>query len=418
MVAESYLSMAVSDARLLTASRVVVVDDHPANVLVLRRLLEAGGISGIEGYTDPQLGLGRCLESPPDLLLLDLRMPGLDGFGFLAELRASLPAGAFLPVLVLTADDSTETKAQALASGAKDFLAKPFDASEVVLRVRNLLETKDLYSRLQRHNAQLQGELDEQLAGERREAEEFDRRAQRVEDALVDDAISMVYQPIVSLEDGCLVGVEALARFRPEPHRPPNEWFAEAAAVGRGVELEVKAVAQGLAQLGELAPNLYMSVNASPMAVVGPELDELLGAYPCDRIMLELTEHTQVNDYGALLDALSGHRRDGVRIAVDDTGAGYAGLQHLLRLRPNVVKLDMALTRDINVDPARRALAAALVAFAKEIGAVLVAEGVESADELWTLKALGVSAAQGYRLAPPGPVSALRSDYERAFGAS
>lgn len=173
MLAESDMSVAISDASLLTESRVVVVDDHPGNVLVLRRLLEMGGLQDVEGYTDPRLALERCLESPPDLMLLDLRMPGLDGFAVLAALRAALPAGAFLPVLVLTADDSAETKSQALASGAKDFLAKPFDATEVVLRVRNLLETKDLYSRLQRHNAQLQAELDEQLARERREAAEF-----------------------------------------------------------------------------------------------------------------------------------------------------------------------------------------------------------------------------------------------------
>ena len=109
-------------------------------------------------------------------------------------------------------------------------------------------------------------------------------------------------------------------------------------------------------------------------------------------------------------------RRAGLRIAADDTGAGYSGLQHLLRLRPNVVKLDIALTRSIDVDPARRALASALVTFAGEIGAVLVAEGVESVGELRSLRALGVSAAQGYRLARPGPMSALRAEYRDTFG--
>lgn len=412
------MSVAVAGASLLTESRVVIVDDHPANVLVLRRLLELDGLQDIAGFTDPQEALAQCLESPPDLLLLDLHMPGLDGFEVLAALRAGLPAGGFLPVLVLTADDSSETKSQALASGAKDFLAKPFDATEVVLRVRNLLETKDLYSRLQRHNVQLQAELDEQLAFERREAEEFFRLAERVEDALASDSMSMVFQPIVSLVDGSMIGVEALARFVAEPHRPPNEWFAEAAAVGRGVELELKALERGLAQLGDLAPPLYMSVNASPLAVARPELAELLQEYPGERVVLELTEHTQVQDYGALLQALDGPRREGVRVAVDDTGAGYAGLQHLLRLRPNIVKLDIALTRDIDADPARRALAAALVAFATEIDAVLVAEGVESAGELRTLQALGIPAAQGFRVARPGALCTLRPRYDEAFAAN
>src|SRR5947209_17209858 len=152
------------------------------------------------------------------------------------------------------------------------------------------------------------------------------------------------------------------------------------------------------------------------MAAVVPPLATLLGGYPGDRIVLELTEHTRVQDYEALLGALGGPRSHGVRIAVDDTGAGYAGLQHLLRLRPNVLKLDIALTRSIDTDPARRALATALVGFAAEIGAVLVAEGVESVDELRSLRMLGIPAAQGFRLGRPGPVSALRDSYRDAFG--
>lgn len=415
MCADSDMSVAVAGADVLSDSCVVIVDDTRANVTVLQRLLEADGLLGVEGFTDARLGLDRCLESPPDLLLLDLRMPCLDGFGFLDALRAALPAGAFLPVLVLTADDSAQTRSLALASGAKDFLTKPFDATEVVLRVRNLLETKDLYSRLQRHNARLQAELDEQLAHDRLEADEFARRAQRVDETLSGDTVSMVFQPIVSLVDGHVLGVEALARFDAEPCRPPNEWFAEAAAVGRGVELELKAVERGLAQLDALDADVYMSVNASPDAVVAPALADLLDAYPGNRIVLELTEHTRVQDYGALLEALDRPRTAGLRVAVDDTGAGYASLQHLLRLQPNVVKLDVALTRNIDGDPARRALASALVAFAEEIGAVLVAEGVETPAELRTLRGLGISAAQGYQLARPGPVSQLRPEYRTAF---
>jgi EAL domain-containing protein (putative c-di-GMP-specific phosphodiesterase class I) len=113
---------------------------------------------------------------------------------------------------------------------------------------------------------------------------------------------------------------------------------------------------------------------------------------------------------------LARSRAQGVRIAADDTGAGYSGLQHLLRLRPNVVKLDIALTRHIDEDPARRALASALVTFADEIGAALVAEGVETVGELRALRALGIAAAQGYLLGRPGPMSELRADYSDTFG--
>jgi EAL domain-containing protein (putative c-di-GMP-specific phosphodiesterase class I) len=225
----------------------------------------------------------------------------------------------------------------------------------------------------------------------------------------------VVYQPIVSLVTGRLLGVEALARFRAEPYRPPNEWFAEAEAVGRGVEMEIRAVELALGQLDALPAGTYMSINTSPAAAVVPRFTALVGRYPGERIVLELTEHTRVQDYEALLAALEVPRSHGVRIAVDDTGAGYAGLQHLLRLQPNVLKLDLALTRSIDADPARRALASALVTFAGEIGAVLVAEGVESVSELRTLSALGIPAAQGYHLARPASLDALPPDYDGAF---
>ena len=401
----------------LGQSRVVIGDDNASNVAVLERLLRSAGLQHLEGFTDGRLAVDRCLESPPDLLLLDLHMPGLDGFGVLDGLHAALPLGAFLPVLVLTADADAEVRQQALGAGAKDFVTKPFDPGEVVLRVRNLLETRHLYARLERRTIQLRAELDEQLARERRDAEELERRARRVDDVLAENRLSMVFQPIVSLVDGHLLGVEALARFHGEPSRPPDEWFAEAEAVGRGVELELNAAALALQQLEALPPGTYMSINASPRAAAVPGLAALVDGYPGDRIVLELTEHTQVEDYGALLAALEGPRSQGVRIAVDDTGAGYAGLQHLLRLQPNVLKLDLALTRSIDTDPARRALAAALVSFAGEIDAVLVAEGVESVSELRTLSALGVSAAQGYHLARPGPLSALPTAYGEAFAA-
>ena len=400
---------------LLGSSRVMVVDDSPANVRLLQRLLHDAGVTAVEGFTDPHPALRRCKESLPDVLLLDLHMPGLDGFGVMEALHSLLPADAFLPVLVLTADEDAVVKQRALAAGAKDFLTKPFDAIEVVLRVRNLLETKDLYTRLQRHNARLQAELDAQQAAKRRQAEAFRESERRIEQVLAENLLSMVFQPIVSLVDGRLVGAEALARFEGEPRRPPNEWFAEANTVGRGVDLELHAVERALGQLGDLGFGAYMSVNASP-ATIGPGLASLLARFPGNRIVLELTEHTRVGDYEALVEGLVRSRSEGVRIAADDTGAGYSGLQHLLRLRPNVVKLDIGLTRNIHEDPARRALASALVTFAAEIGAVLVAEGVESVGELRSLRALGIPAAQGYRLGRPGPMSALRAEYGDMFG--
>ncbi len=129
-------------------SRVLIVDDNPANVLLLQRLLKAAGLVNVDGYTDPRAALDRCMASVPDLLLLDLHMPPPDGFQVMEALQSGLPPDVFLPILVLTADAGSEIKRQALAAGAKDFLTKPLDNVEVVLRVRNLLETQQLVRHL------------------------------------------------------------------------------------------------------------------------------------------------------------------------------------------------------------------------------------------------------------------------------
>jgi EAL domain-containing protein (putative c-di-GMP-specific phosphodiesterase class I) len=135
-----------------------------------------------------------------------------------------------------------------------------------------------------------------------------------------------------------------------------------------------------------------------------PEFARGLLSVPPARVVLEVTEHAAVEDYGSLEQALRGHRARGMRVAVDDAGAGFASLRHILRLAPDLIKLDLSLTRDIHRDRSRRALATALISFASEIGAEIVAEGVEARDELEALAALEVGFAQGYYLGRPGPL--------------
>ena len=144
-------------------------------------------------------------------------------------------------------------------------------------------------------------------------------------------------------------------------------------------------------------------MNASPKTILSGELANTLIGMPAERIVLEITEHAHVDDYEGLLRALEPLRSRGVRLAVDDAGAGFSSLQHILQLRPDVIKLDMALTRHIHLDPARRALASALVAFARNTNSRIVAEGVETALELEALRAIGIEKAQGYFLGRPMP---------------
>jgi EAL domain-containing protein (putative c-di-GMP-specific phosphodiesterase class I)/CheY-like chemotaxis protein len=386
----------------LGEARVLVVDDVEANVVLVQHLLLDAGIGEVRMLTDARQAVDTCLEMDPDLLLLDLRMPHMDGIAVLAQLRDVLPADTFLPVVVLTADISVEARERALDLGARDFLTKPFDRVEVVQRVRNLLELKHLYRDLQEHSRGLQAELDLQEEERRSEMARFEEQERRVARAFGVDARTLAYQPIVDLVTGDLVGVEALSRFRCEPVRPPDQWFAEATAVGRGAELELHAIADAVQRLRWLPEPLLLSVNASPSTAMHPGLAEALAHVPGRRMILELTEHAVIEDYDPLLESLDVVRAQGVQIAVDDAGAGYAGLQQILRLRPDIIKLDIHLTRGVDADPVRRAMAAALVTFGSETGAVIVAEGIETATEHSTLQELGVPWGQGFHLGRPG----------------
>ena len=247
----------------------------------------------------------------------------------------------------------------------------------------------------------LAGMLSEELEREERDTAVRRGQLKRIRGVLEGEGLSVVLQPIVELAGGRVVAAEALSRFAAEPRRPPDAWFAEAAAAGLGVELELAAIRLALGRLDALPVAVRLSLNVSPAALLSPELVEALAAVPGARLALELTEHAPVEDYAALGAALAGHRSRGVQLMIDDAGAGFASLRHVLGLHPDVVKLDLSLTRDIDGDPVRRALAASLVAFAREIGATIVAEGIETRAELETLQALGVTHGQGYFLARP-----------------
>ena len=150
-----------------------------------------------------------------------------------------------------------------------------------------------------------------------------------------------------------------------------------------------------------MPPGTYLSLNVSPQTVMSPLLSDLLATLPCEGIVLEVTEHVGIDDYDALTDALGRLRSWGLRIAIDDAGSGYASLRHILNIRPDIIKLDIALTRAIDSDPARQALAIALVSFRQDIDAVLVAEGIETLAELEALVRLGLRHGQGYYLGRP-----------------
>jgi EAL domain-containing protein (putative c-di-GMP-specific phosphodiesterase class I) len=240
----------------------------------------------------------------------------------------------------------------------------------------------------------------DQLDREQLESEKRRLEWSRIRSILDRDDVDVEFQPVFDLVDWKIVSLEALARFWTEPMRSPSVWFAEAAEVGLGVELELAAIRSALQRLDDFPPDVALALNVSPTTALEPRFCELL-LDVADRVVIEITEHAQVDDYEALSDALAPLRARGAQLAIDDVGAGFANLRHILRLAPDLVKLDLSLTQEISRDPAREALASSLVGFAEGVGAAIVAEGISSDEDLAMLRSLGVDYGQGYHLARP-----------------
>lgn len=209
------------------------------------------------------------------------------------------------------------------------------------------------------------------------------------------------FQPVISLASGRLIGYEALARFPGFHGRPVATMFAQAQGAGLGPELEAEAIRAALEPLGR-PPGTHLAVNVSPSAMSSPEIAAALPDDLTD-LVVELTEHELFADDEALAKALRSLRDRGARIAIDDTGAGYAGLKQLMRIKPDIVKLDRDLTRAIHADPPRMALVESFVRFSGRIGATVCAEGIESIEDLTALADLDVEWGQGFAVCPPSP---------------
>ena len=226
---------------------------------------------------------------------------------------------------------------------------------------------------------------------------EADARA-IIQTVLETGAFGPFFQPIVDLNTGAVLGYEALTRFT--DGQRPDLAFSAAAQAGLGIALEVATITATIAAAkATLPPVAYLSLNVSPELVHAGHLGQLL-AGQTRPIVLEITEHVAVDDYAELRRELSALGPT-VSIAVDDAGAGYASFRHILELAPQAVKLDVALVRGIDADPARQALIAGMSYFAVRRKIHLIAEGIETSAELQTLRSLGIHFGQGYLLGRP-----------------
>jgi DNA-binding NarL/FixJ family response regulator len=300
---------------------VLIADDSAMNRQTLAEIIErSDGLELVGIAKDADEAIDLASRRQPDVALLDVRMPGGGGPRAAREIRLRCPDSRIIALSAFGDDRSVDDM---LASGATSYLTKEASFDDIVDSIKRSVNGDALLSSAVA--AHVVAELGARLKLEQGQAEDHLGKERRVR-ALLEggDGLTMVYQPIVALTSGVMVGVEALARFALPPRRTPDLWFAEAVDIGLGAELQLIAVARALPALDRLADDVYVSINVDPTTASSPELASIIERWPADRIVIELTEHAPASDYPSLRAALDAFRRSGVRIAVDDAGDAVA----------------------------------------------------------------------------------------------
>ena len=373
-----------------TQARVLVVDDEVDILSIYARVLGREGMDVEE--TESAESAMTCFRSHrPDVIVTDLWLPGMDGIGLLREVRK---IDLDVPVVLVTATPSLDSAIRAVEYGALQYVVKPVRPDEIVAVVRKAVNLG-------------------RLAQVKREALKLVDGDWQLGDPVALDVtfrgalttLRTLMQPLVSFRERRVFGYEALMRSGEPRMRSPGQLLSAAERLARvhdlGRRLRERAAA-AFATLEDTEPLLF--VNLHPQDLLDPELfaaEAPLGQI-ASRVVLEVTERTPLDAVSDVKGRVDRLRELGFRVAIDDLGAGYAGLTAFSLLQPDVCKLDMALVRDVDTLDTKRKLCQSMVELCQELGILLVAEGVETAAECDTLVAIGVDILQGYLFAKPG----------------
>lgn len=379
--------------------RVLIAEDEPTVRDALSDLIRReGDLELVGAAADAFQAIELARVHQPDVALVDVKMPG-GGAQAARGIRVLCPQTR---ITAVSAYDDRGSVLEMLGAGAAGYLVKGTPAGEILEAIRSSARGHGALS--QEVTADVIRTLAGQLKREEFQAERRKSDIQQVRRLLGGGGIAVVFQPMVDLATAAVIGLEALVRFESKGGRPPTGWFERAASLGLLVELELAAARCSLRRLKDVPGSAFLALNLSPDTATSPRFLEEIAGLPGERVVIEVTEHARVDDYDALNHSLAHLRARGVRLAIDDAGAGFASLQHIVRLSPDFIKLDMTLTRGVDADPVRRALATALISFASEIGAAIIAEGIETEAEFQTLLGLGVPYGQGFYLGEPAPL--------------
>jgi EAL domain-containing protein (putative c-di-GMP-specific phosphodiesterase class I)/CheY-like chemotaxis protein len=368
--------------------RVLLVDDEPVVANSLLRILGAAG-HVVTIASDGREAIALVESKAFDVIVSEIRMPHVDG---LTLLRAVRGRDLDVPVVFLTASPTLETAVEAIEHGAFRYLVKPFDGKELA----DLVERAARLHRLARVRREASAQFPGKLLGDRAGLES--RYASAVEKMWI------AMQPILSWRNRTVYAYEALLRTDEPTLRNPVDFIEAAERLGCASQLG-RAIRKRIADQVPQAPaTAQLFVNLHPSDLVDEELCSGDGALApfASRVVLEVTERAALEQVPGLAAGVTSLRQIGYRLALDDLGAGYAGLSSFALLEPEIVKIDMSLIRDIHQSPMKQKLFRSFTALCQDINTAIVAEGVETAEERDCLTNLGGDLYQGYLFARPG----------------
>jgi EAL domain-containing protein (putative c-di-GMP-specific phosphodiesterase class I) len=365
---------------------VLLVDDEPALVSAFARQLQRHGFD-VHGVSDGSRALERILGESFDVVVTDIRMPNMDGMTLLRKLREK---DVDVPVIVLTAAPTLETAVSAVEHGAMRYLSKPIDEEELLAAVSRAAHIRQL-ARLRRDaEAVLRGREPALPAL----AEQFDRALGKLWNA---------FQPVVLSSKKEVWGFEALARCDEPALKTPDVLFDAAERLGRVHDIGRVIRRNIAAEIPSAPPDAKILVNLHPQDLLDSDLYDAEAplARHASRVILEITERAPLDGIDDLRTRVRTLRSLGYRIALDDMGAGYAGLAAFTRLEPEIVKLDMLFVRGIERDFTKQHLVKSIISMCGQLFVRVIAEGVETKGERGMLRDLGCDLLQGYLFARP-----------------
>lgn len=369
-------------------ARIVVVDDDPYIRGSMERLLR--GSFDVRACSAAEHALDEVTRGGVSVVVSDIAMPGMDGVELLRAIRNRDPD---LPVILVTGAPTLDSATRAIEYGVFRYLPKPFD-NDVVRRTVEQASRLYRLARVKREALELQGEV----------AGASDRVGLEVAFQRALESLWVAVQPIVSISGKTIFGYEALMRSS-DAAMPSPLHLLEAAERLSALEILGRSIRRRVAELASgIEEDVLFLVNLHPKDLMDPELSDLASPLVAiaDRVVLEITERASLDGLDDIQGRVANLRRLGYRIAIDDLGAGYAGLSSFALLEPEIVKIDMTLTRDIDKSAVKRKLVGSLAALCREMGMTIITEGVETEAERDTLIGLGCDLLQGYLFAKPG----------------